>query len=94
MRDFLTDEEKLYIKANIFDPLASEMEKIVYFERIDRGLQALNSSISSLKFDKKMYDAKFVMEDMGVPKKYKLRLLGRRKDCKEIVSLDIVLTTR
>ena len=94
MRNELTEQEKNYIKSLIFDPLEKDMDKIILFGTIERGLRALNSSVSQLKFDKKEYEAKFVVEDTGIANKFKLRLLARKKNCSEIISLDRTISSK
>ena len=94
MRDLLTEQEKMYIKSSIFDPIEKDIPKISFFGTIDRGLRAMNDSVRQLKFDKKVYEAKFILEDMGERNRFKLRLLARRKDCDEIISLDTIVNSR
>ncbi|MEK6883288.1 MAG: hypothetical protein AABY22_26915 [Nanoarchaeota archaeon] len=92
MRNELSEQEKNYIKSMIFDPLEKDIPRIILFGTIERGLRALNSSVSQLKFDKKEYEAKFVLEDAGTTNKFNLRLLARKKNCSEVISLDTTIS--
>ena len=87
MRDTLTEEERKYVKENIFDGLQEDINKVLLFGNTQRASIMLEGSIRQLKFDKKKYETRIVFDKIGETE-YVLRIQARAKDCEEVCSFN------
>lgn len=87
IKQFLTEEEKSYIKHNILDAVKSDLDKALLFESIPRIQVMLESSIKRLKFDHDLFEARSVVRRMS-DQHYNIAIEARKKNCEEIYSFD------
>lgn len=92
MRDYLSEDEKRYIKEKIMEPMKPDMEKSIFFDTIPRAKLMLESSLKRIKFERG-YEARIIFDRQN-NNQYVIRLQARHKDCEEYLSLDYPLTLR
>lgn len=92
MKDYLTEDEKRYIKEKIMEPMRPDLERSVLFDTIPRAQLMLESSLRRLKFERD-YEARIIFDRQN-DNSYVIRLQARRKECEEFLSLDYPLTIR
>lgn len=92
MRNYLTEEEKNYIKEKILEPMRGDISRATMFDSIERSKIMLESSLKRLNF-KKEYEARVIFDKVN-DRKYVLRIQAHPKDCEEFISLDSELLLR
>jgi len=91
-KDYLSEDEKRYIKEKIMEPMKVDLERSILFDTIPRAKLMLESSLQRIKFEK-AYEARIIFDRQN-DNQYVIRLQARKKDCEEFLSLDYPLTLR
>ena len=92
MKDYLSEEEKIYIKNKILEPMRPSIEKAAVFGTIPRAQIMLETSLRGLRFDKG-YEARVIF-DKRDDNNYVIKVQARKLECEEYVSLDYPLKLR
>mgnify|MGYP001576477216 CR=1 FL=1 len=90
MRKLLNESEKFYISEHIFKQMEPQMQKVHLFGNMERAVGALKNAIDgNIIFDRENYQARIAHYKGTVPGIEFLCVEARRKDCEEIVKLEV-----